>query len=599
LNEKRNIGGRNGMKMRLILSFLGFSAVMVAVLGCAAEEVIVEREVIKEVPVERIVEKEVVKEVVVEKVVEKEVVVVATPTRAEFNATQGFVLRASEPNPKRGGVVRTAWTAKMSNFDVQMGGGPHILSPLYNKLVAKNYSDGYRSIIPDLATGWKRSADGKTYNFTLREGVSFHNGDPFNADDVIATYDRIINTPEGITARSKDLIPMIASVEKVNDYEVQFNLHDPTPYLVELLTNGNLLIYSDVELEANGQDLRPIEVPTGTGLMKFVSHTPGEIWKYEANTDFFNPELPYLDGVNLLNVPLWPDRGAAVLTGQADFSWNISPDTHKEAIKRPDLDANTVDCLNSHNFAINNDKAPYDDVRVRKALHLGVSRQNQINGYTPVWEPTFVTRWIPVPSPYATGLSAIAEMPGYRENKTEDIIAAKKLLAEAGFPNGFDMEITTWNQPQTADVAVPLFADDVKKNLGINASVKLVERSLQSEILADGNFELFRNGDFAGQILDPYPMWNLYLRTGATQNWSRYANPEFDAILDKLAGELDGAARGDLFNQGMDILDDNPPFYHIGFCQHSPAWARYVKGAAMESRLHTYWERFDTLWLDR
>ena len=63
----------------------------------------------------------------------------------------------------------------------------------------------------------------------------------------------------------------------------------------------------------------------------------------------------------MLNVPLWPDRGAAVLTGQADFSWNISPDTHKEAIKRPDLNANTVDCLNSHNFAINNTKAPYDD----------------------------------------------------------------------------------------------------------------------------------------------------------------------------------------------------------------------------------------------
>jgi len=587
------------MKIRLILSFLGFSAVMVAALGCAAEEVIVEREVIKEVPVEKIVEKEVVKEVEVEKIVEKEVIVVATPTRGELNATQGFVLRAAEPNPKRGGVVVTAWTAKMSNFDFQMGGGPHILSPIYNKLVAKNYADGYRTIMPDLATDWKMSADGKTYNFTLREGVNYHNGDPFTSDDVVANYNRIINPPEGITARSKDGLPMIASVEKNGDYGVTFNLTDPTPYLVELLTDGRLAIYSNEELEANGMDLRPIEVPTGTGLMKFVSHTPGEIWKYEANPDYYNSELPYLDGVNMLNVPLWPDRGAAVLTGQADFSWNISPDTHKEAIKRPDLNANTVDCLNSHNFAINNSKAPYDDPRIRRALHLGVSRQNQINAYTPVWEPTFVTRWIPVPSPYATGLSAIADMPGYRADKTEDIKAAKALLAEAGYPDGFDMEITTWNQPQTADVAVPVFADDIKKNLGINASIKLVERSLQSEILADGNFELFRNGDFAGQILDPYPMWNLYLRTGATQNWSRYANPEFDAILDKLAGELDGAARGKLFNQGMDILDDNPPFYHIGFCQHSPAWARYVKGIALETRLHTYWERFDTLWLDR
>ena len=150
------------MKLRLILSFLGFSAVMVAALGCAAEEVIVEKEVIKEVPVEKIVEKEVVKEVEVEKIVEKEVVVVATPTRGELNARQGCVLRAAEPNPKRGGVGVTAWTAKMSNFDFQMGGGPHILGPIYNKLVALNYSDGYRTIMPDLATEWKMSSDGKT-----------------------------------------------------------------------------------------------------------------------------------------------------------------------------------------------------------------------------------------------------------------------------------------------------------------------------------------------------------------------------------------------------------------------------------------------------
>ena len=66
---------------------------------------------------------------------------------------------------------------------------------------------------------------------------------------------------------------------------------------------------------------------------------------------------------------------------------------------------------------------------------------------------------------------------------------------------------------------------------------------------------MFRNGDYSGQILDPFPMWNIYLRTGGSQNWSRYANPEFDAVLDKLALELDPFGRAELFNQGMDILD--------------------------------------------
>ena len=74
---------------------------------------------------------------------------------------------------------------------------------------------------------------------------------------------------------------------------------------------------------------------------------------------------------------------------------------------------------------------------------------------------------------------------------------------------------------------------------------------------------------------------------------------EFDAVLDKLAVELDPFGRAELFNQGMDILDANPPFYHIGFCGHSPAWSKDVKGMSMDTRLHVLWERLDTAWLDR
>ena len=110
---------------------------------------------------------------------------------------------------------------------------------------------------------------------------------------------------------------------------------------------------------------------------------------------------------------------------------------------------------------------------------------------------------------------------------------------------------------------------------------------------------MFRNGDYAGQVLDPFPMWNIYLRNGGSQNWSRYSNPDFDAILNQLAVEIDSVKRSELFSQGMDILDEVPPFYHIGFCGHSPAWSKDVRGMSMETRLHVLWERLDTAWLDR
>ncbi len=588
------------MRQILLASLISAIAALVLV-SCSSSEPAgpAPTPVVIEKIVEKIVEKEVVKEVEVpvEKIVEKEVIVIATPVREAQQA--GFVMRAPEPNPKRGGIVRTAFSVTMTNFDVQQGAGSHVLGHLYNKLVTKNLADGLRTIAPDLAVSWEMSSDTLSYTFDLREGVEYHDGTAFGADDVVANFTRIIDPPEGVSSRSKDLLPMIESVEKLDNFQAKFNLNAPTPYFVELLTSSPLLVYSKKSLEENNYDLRKIEVAPGTGVFRFVNHVPGEKWEFEANPDYWNPELPYLDGLTMLHVPLWPDRGTAVLTGQADFSWNISPDTHAEAKRRPEIGAVTYDCLNSHNFAMNNEKAPYDDPKVRRAIHLAVSRQVQIDGYTPVWEPTFVTRWIPKPSPFAADPDVILSMPGYRLDKEEDIAEAKRLLAEAGYPDGFETVITTWNQPQTADVAVPLFVDELRKTLGIDAEIKLVERALQSEILADGNFEMFRNGDYAGQILDPFPMWNIYLRTGGSQNWSRYSNPEFDAVLDKLAGEIEPLRRLALFSEGMDILDANPPFYHIGFCGHSPAWNKDVKGMSMETRLHVLWERLDTAWLDR
>ena len=266
---------------RIVLGSLVLAALGLVLAACSSaepveiiKEVVVEKEVIKEVPVEKIVKEEVIKEVEVQKVVEKIVTVIATPVREAQQA--GFVMRAPEPNPKRGGIVKTAFGVTMTNFDVQQGAGSHVLGHLYNKLVTKNLTDGLRTIAPDLSVSWNMSADTLAYTFDLREGVQFHDGTPFSADDVVASFTRIIDPPEGISSRSKDLLPMIDSVEKLDDYTVRFNLNAPTPYFVELLASSPLLVYSKKSLEENGYDLRKIEVAPGTGVFKFVNHIPGE-----------------------------------------------------------------------------------------------------------------------------------------------------------------------------------------------------------------------------------------------------------------------------------------------------------------------------------
>jgi peptide/nickel transport system substrate-binding protein len=513
----------------------------------------------------------------------------------------GHMMAAPEPEPKRGGILRTAWSMSPTHHDIHQGGGCAGCPMMYDGLIMWNLADGYRTIIPALATTWTVSDDQSVYTFQLREGVQFHNGTPFSAEDVVATFERIISPPEGISISGlREQLEMVAEVSAVDDMTVSFTLKRPTPYFLEVMASDALVIYSRQTLEENNYDLRGVTVPPGTGPFKFVEYIPGEQLVLTANEDYWNPELPYVDGIELLHVAAWSDRGTAVLTGQVDFSWNVSVDAWQEGTGRDDLVAAQAPCLNSHVNPINNTRAPYDDPRVRRAIHLAVDRQAVIDAFTPVWEPAFIARWMPNVSPWATPQEELMQLPGYRSDKSEDIETARQLMAEAGYPDGFETVYTSWTEAASSEVATPAFAEQLRTTLGIEGTIRVVERPRTAEILTSGEFEIFvESNTYATSVLDPYPLWNTHLRTGASQNWSRYSSPEFDALLDRLAVEIDPGARQDLINQALDMLDENPPFFLFGFCGHSPIAHESVKGIAIDDRLWSKWDRFETVWLDR
>jgi peptide/nickel transport system substrate-binding protein len=123
-------------------------------------------------------------------------------------------------SPKRGGTLRTAFGVTTASYDVHQGGSASVLCHLYNNLVRLNLVDGLRTIVPDLATGWEISEDGLTYTFTLREGVTFHDETPFTAADVVATFNRIINPPEGIISAFRNDFAVVSSIESADDLTV-------------------------------------------------------------------------------------------------------------------------------------------------------------------------------------------------------------------------------------------------------------------------------------------------------------------------------------------------------------------------------------------
>jgi len=576
--------------------------VAVACGGTETVEKIVERTVVVEKIVEKPVEKVVQQTVVVEKQIvqtrvvekEKEVLKLVVAT-----AQPGYVLQAAEPNPKLGGEVRTAWGITMQSFDMWSGGNSNVLTQMYNNLVRKNPTDGLRTIIPDLATDWRISEDGMKYVFTLREGVKFHDGTPFGPDDVVATYTRAINPPANVPIAAKTLYDAIGKVEKTGPNEVTFTLAKPRVWQFDMFSDPASVIMSKKALDANNQDLRKIFAP-GTGPMMLDSQKPAEFFKYKRNPDYWNPKLPYVEFATMLHVPGWTERGTSVLTGVADFSWNVSFDTFEEGKKRPDIvKVNPINNFGFLEIRWNNTKPPFNDTRVRRAMFLAFNRHIA----TQVYREEFlnVSRWISAGGAGATPIEQVVKLPGYRKDNAEDIKEAQRLMAEAGFPGGKGLptfDLVAASVTGHSQVLAPFFVEQMKTNLGMNITIRTVERALVNEEFKK-DFDFVLSTVFHSPSPNHTPMWEAVFKTGGTQNFARYSNPEFDKIVDKLSMETNPDARAQLFAKGQDILDADPPEVHFGYTSHMLMWRSAVKGLALDQRLHQEWGRYDTVWIDR
>jgi ABC-type transport system substrate-binding protein len=519
---------------------------------------------------------------------------------AAQSATPGAdtgLLKAPEPDPKRGGTLRTAFGVTTTSYDIHQGGNVAVLTHLYDGLVRFNPLDGLQSIIPSLATGWETSEDGLTYTFTLREGVTFHDGEPLTADDVVATFSRVIAPPEGIISVMQAFFRSVDSVQAVDPQTVQFTLREPQADFMDSLAAPFSVVYSKKALDENNQDLRSIVAP-GTGPFTFGEYQEGERWVFNRNPDYWNPELPYVDQLELLHVAAWSDRGTAVLTGQADFSWNVSRETFEEGQGRDDMGAKEVPSVGAYMVYINTQREPFTDPRVRRAMHLALNRQALKDAFR-TQETIAISRWVSHASPLAMPPEEIAKLPGYREDKEADIAEAQALLAEAGLADGISgLELLSASVPPHAEIMAPAVQDMLKSALNIETEIRVTERALLFEEESGGNFDLVLDTPTIA-IADFSAAGNLYFKTGGSQNFGKYSSAEFDELLHSVDLELDPEKRRATLRQIEDLLDQEAPWLLIGWTFHLPMWQAAVKGHGMELRTQSVWGRLDTAWLDQ
>src|SRR5215470_5467340 len=358
----------------------------------------------------------------------------------EFDGSK-FQLKAPEPNAKPGGVLKYGITMRPPHFDFHQSGTINNLGSqgcMYDNLIRRDPRDSGKTIIPDLAHSWEISKDGKTYTFFLRQGVQFHDGAELTSEDVKATFDRIAKPPQGINIPRSILFAAVSEIAAPDKQTVQFKLSAPRPpeFIMGAIASGWNGIVRKKTLEDNQYNLRRVVDIPGTGPFKSKRRVENEVWVMERNDKYWNQGLPYLDGIEFYHgLPFSPELGSAVLSGRTDYARIVDPVTARKAKATPGMSS-----LNFYQSVIqgtwpNATKKPFDDARVRRAVHLVLDKHVLVDVVKDV-APMMVGGFIYPFSEFATPLDQLEKRLGYQTDPTASIKEAKALMAAAGYANG-------------------------------------------------------------------------------------------------------------------------------------------------------------------
>jgi peptide/nickel transport system substrate-binding protein len=304
---------------------------------------------------------------------------------------------------------------------------------------------GVSKVVGDLADSWTTSDDKLTYTFKLKQGVTFHDGSSFDSADIKATFDRIRQPPEGITSSRQGQWANIDTIETPDAETVVFTLKNPNPAQELLFANPWNCVYSAEKLAENPN--YPATEVMGTGPFVFVEHNQGSNWKASRNENYFEEGRPYLDGIEAVFIN-GPGIINALAGNQVDAAlFSVSPaDQARLAQTNPDLVYQNGP-FNITNFVtFNLTKAPFDDVRVRQAMNLAVSRAeaDQVLPKISVLEGRGL--YFPPGSIAARTPEEVMALPGMNDDTEANREQAKALLKEAGH-EGLKLTLA---QPQPA-----------------------------------------------------------------------------------------------------------------------------------------------------
>ena len=515
-----------------------------------------------------------------------------------------FQLAAPEPNPKRGGVLRAGLPMRPPHFDVHQSGTFFNLGTqacMFDNLIRRDPRDGGKTIIPDLAHSWEVAKDGKTYTFLLRKDVQFHDGAELTAEDVKATFDRIVKPPQGVSIPRSILFKAVNEITAPDKYTVQFKLAEPRPinFMMSAIASGWNIIVRKKTLEDNNYNLRKVEIYPGTGPFRSIKRVENESWRMERNKDYWNKGLPYLDGIEFYHLmPFTVELASAILSDRVDFVLATDPGTFRKAKATPGLSTATHYQSVIHATWVNNRRKPLDDPRVRRAMHL-VLDQPVLLGVVKDVAPMIAGGFLYPFSEFATPKEEREKRLGYQADPAAATKEARALMAAAGHPDGIKgldymvREVAIFKLWSQAIQAM------LKETLNVECNLRTVVESVWFGDATSGNFDL-AIGAIVSTLLDPSDYFNAWYGKDGPQNYSFWENKEFQSLSAQIDREIDDEKRLDLIRRAEAIMEQDPPLLPVAWETIHEIWYNYVKGHNPYDSFGIYdVVRHDTEWLDK
>ncbi|AYC30824.1 ABC transporter substrate-binding protein [Paenisporosarcina cavernae] len=426
-----------------------------------------------------------------------------------------------------------------------------------------NFGDQDTEIHPGLAKEWEASDDGLTYTFTLNEGIKFHDGTDFNADAVVFNFDRWANgSGEDFYYYSSmfggykgDEGHVIDSVTADGDYKVVFKLKRPQAPFLKNIAMSPFAIASPAAVEEKGEAFG--DNPVGTGPFKFVEWKRNDSITIEKNEDYWQDGLPKLDKVIFRSIPDNSARLNALTTGEIDLADGVNPADGATVESNDELQLFERPSMNVGYLGLTSTRPPFDNKLVRQAINHAIDKQAIVDAF---FEGRAEVAKNPMP-PVIGGYND--DIPGY----DYDPAKAKELLAEAGFPDGFEMDLWAMPVPRPYMPDGQKVAEAMQKNLadvGIKANIVSYEWATYLEKARNGEADAFLlgwtgdNGDADNFIYVLLDKDNI-----GSNNYSYYSNDELHDILIEAQSTVDEDARNDLYMQAQEIIFDDAPWVPI------------------------------------